>query len=492
MAAEHLKAAAAGMLLLAAAPASAAAPTAPEPRPASACPAGATRITSEHSLSQAVATAPNGTAFCIEAGLHRLQSAQPKRGQRFFGEPGAILSGAAILAGFRAVDGVWVTAGIAAPGPANGVCKTGYGACQWPEALFLDGKPLQAVADRAQLRPGRFFHDRLRNEFLIAEAPEGRLVEVARARYALFGAAADVTVQGLVFEKYANPPQEGAVRGDGPNWRIEDCDFRLNSGAGVSVGPNGQVLRSRIHDNGQIGATADGTDILFEGNEIFGNNRSGFDPSWDAGGIKVTVSQNVIFRNNNVHHNDGPGLWCDESCVNTTFEGNRVAYNSSAGIFFELSSKAVIRNNVLWQNNQAGAPWYWGAEIQIAASEQALVHDNVLVVRESGRAIMLIDQNRWKVGGGFYKTRDNRVTDNEITFMGRGSAGGVSVSDPSAENFAIIERGGNLFDGNRYQTITGAPAPRFVWGTVEMDFANFRARGQEKQGSLTAGASVPH
>ena len=105
---------------------------------------------------------------------------------------------------------------------------------------------------------------------------------------------------------------------------------------------------------------------------------------------------------------------------------------------------------------------------------------------------MLIDQNRWKVGGGFYKTRDNRVTDNEITFMGRGSAGGVSVSDPSAENFAIIERGGNLFDGNRYRTITGAPAPRFVWGTVEMDFANFRARGQEKQGSLTAGASVPH
>ena len=84
MAAEHLKAAAAGMLLLAAAPASAAVPAAPEPRPASACPAGATRITSEHSLSQAVATAPNGTTFCIEAGLHRLQSAQPKRGQRFF------------------------------------------------------------------------------------------------------------------------------------------------------------------------------------------------------------------------------------------------------------------------------------------------------------------------------------------------------------------------------------------------------------------------
>lgn len=491
MAPDLLRAAAASTLLLTAAPAPATVPAALEPKPASVCPAEALRITTEHSLSQAVATAPNGTVFCIEAGLHRLQSAQPKRGQRFFGEPGAILSGAAILGGFRAVDGVWVAAGIATPGPARGVCKAGYETCQWPEAVFLDGKPLQAVADRAQLRPGRFFHDRLRNEFLLAEAPDGRLVEVARARYALFGAAADVTVQGLTFEKYANPPQEGAVRGDGPNWRIEDCDFRLNSGAGVSVGPYGQVLRSRIHDNGQIGATADGADILFEGNAIYGNNRSGFDPSWDAGGIKVTVSQNVVFRNNDVHHNDGPGLWCDESCENTTFEGNRVSYNSSAGIFFELSSKAVIRNNVLVQNNQEGAPWYWGAEIQIAASEGAMVHDNVLVVRESGRAIMLIDQNRWKVGGGFYKTRDNRVTDNEITFLGRGSAGGVSDAAPNAENFGIIERGGNLFDRNRYRTVTGAPAPRFVWGTVEMDFANFRGRGQEKQGSLTVGFSAP-
>ncbi|WP_066475769.1 right-handed parallel beta-helix repeat-containing protein [Bosea sp. WAO] len=480
-----LKAATAGTLLLTAAAAMAAAPAALEPQPASACPAQAVRIARDSSLSRAVENSPAGTVFCIEAGLHRMQSAQPKPGQQFFGEPGAILSGAAILSRFTFAAGVWTAAGPGIPGQARGVCKPGREACQWPEIVFLDGEPLEQVAERQQLRPGSFFHDRLRNLFLLADAPDGRLVEVSSARYALFGAAPDVAIRGLIVEKYANPPQEGAIRGDGPGWRIEDCEFRLNSGAGVSVGPSGQVLRSNIHDNGQIGATADGFDILFEGNTISRNNRHGFDPSWDAGGIKVTVSQNVTFRNNDVHENDGPGLWCDERCVNVTFEGNRVTRNSSAGIFFELSSKAVIRNNVLSQNNQAGAPWYWGAEIQIAASEEAAVHDNVLEVRDSGRAIMLIDQNRWKVGGGFYKTRDNRVTDNNITFLGQGSTGGVSVSDPSAANFAIIERGGNLFDRNVYRVAPGAPAPRFAWGTLETDFAGFRTRGQERQGSLT-------
>jgi hypothetical protein len=473
-----LKAAAAATLLAGATSA------APGPQPSSACPARAIHVAVGDSLSSAVEAAPAGTVFCVGTGLHRLQSAEPKQGQQFIGEPGAVLSGATILDRFDHADGVWSAAGTGEPAPARGVCRPGYDACGWPEIVFLDGEPLQQVAERSQLRPGRFFHDRVRNLFLLADAPQGRLVEVASARYALFGSAGDVAVRGLTVEKYANPAQEGAIRGDGPGWRIEDSEFRLNSGAGVSVGPGGRVLRSRIHDNGQIGATADGADILFEGNTIWRNNRYGFDPGWDAGGIKVTVSRNVVFRGNDVHHNDGPGLWCDERCMGVTFEGNRIGYNRSAGIFLELSAKAVIRGNLLRQNNQAGRSWYWGAEIQIAASQEATIRDNTVIVRDGGRAIMLIDQNRWKVGGGYYETRDNRVVDNDVTFLGAGATGGVSVSDPAAANFAIIERGANRFDRNVYHLAPGAPAPRFVWDTQETDFAGFRARGQEGLGRL--------
>lgn len=451
-----------------------------------ACPADALRIRPDQSLAVAVQLNPPGTSFCMVAGLHRLQFATPKAGQSFFGEPGAILSGAKILTGFKQVGQSWAAPAEVPDAKARGVCARGYEACRLAVGVFVDGKPLRQVASREQLRAGSFFHDRLRREIVLSEPPGERLVEVAVVPFAFRGSAEKVTIRGLVIEKYANPPQEGAVRGDGRGWRVEKSELRLNNGAGVSVGPDGAIVKSRIHHNGQIGATADGANILLEGNEIWSNNIYGFASAWDAGGVKITDSTQIVFRDNHVHHNNGPGLWCDERCNDVLFEGNLVEFNQSAGIFFELSSRAVIRRNTLRQNNQSGASWFWGAEIQIAASEYAEIYENTLVVRESGRAIMLIDQNRWKVGGGFYKTRGNRVHHNDVSFLGTGAAGGVSSTDPAAENFAIIAKGGNLFDHNVYRVL-GSKAPIFAWDTAPMDFASFRSRGQELNGNLITG-----
>lgn len=450
-----------------------------------ACPIDAIRIRQDQSLESAVAWAPPGASFCIETGLHRMQSAAPKSGQRFFGEPGAVLNGARVLSNFLHAGGVWIAGGQIQAGVERGVCARGYEACALSIGVFMDGEPLRQVAGRALLRSGTFFYDRGRRQIVLADSPDGRLVEVSAARYAFHGTADAVVISGLVIEKYFNPAQEGAVHGEGRGWRVENSELRLNSGAGVSVGSDGAISNCKIHHNGQIGVTADGSNILLEANEIWSNNIYGFDSEWDAGGVKITVSSDIVFRNNHVHHNNGPGLWCDERCVNVLFEGNLVEYNQSAGIFFELSSKAVIRRNTLRQNNQAGYGGLWGAEIQIAASEEADIHENILIVRESGRAIMLIDQNRWKVGGGFYKTRGNRVHHNDISFLGTGSVGGVSVPDREAENFGIIEKGGNAFDHNTYR-FRGLRPPIFLWDALRMDFAGFRKQGQERNGTLNA------
>ncbi|RDJ24069.1 right-handed parallel beta-helix repeat-containing protein [Bosea caraganae] len=448
-----------------------------------ACPAGAIRIGTEQSLFAAVEEAAPGASFCIAAGLHRLQFAAPKDGQRFFGEPGAILSGAKLLDGFRPDGRFWAASADISIGVTRGVCAPGYEACARPVGVFIDDEPQRQVARKELLRPGAFFYDRPKQEIVLAEPPGGRRVEVTAVPYAFYSTASSVLISGLTVEKYANPAQEGAIRGDGEAWRVENAELRLNSGAGVSVDADGVIVNCNIHHNGQIGATADGVDILLEGNEIWANNISGFEPGWDAGGVKITVATEVTFRNNHVHHNNGPGLWCDERCANVVFEDNLVEFNQGAGIFFELSSQAVIRRNTLRQNNQAGAGWYWGAEIQIAASELADITGNTIVVRPSGRAVMLIDQNRWKVGGGFYKTRGNRVHGNDVTFLGAGATGGVSVSDPSAENFAIMAKGANAFEGNTYRAPAGQ-VPVFAWDTVQGDFAGFRALGQEQHGTL--------
>lgn len=465
-------------------------PAAAQPAGALSCPPGAIPVRPGQSLLQAVEKAGPGASFCIGTGLHRLQSVEPRAGQRFFGEPGAILNGARILSQFEPVDGVWIAGGQAQTGIARGICATGFEACAQAIGVFADGVPLHQVAQRALLRPGAFFHDRPGRAIVLADPPQGRLIEVSVARYAFHGVADAVEIHGLTIEKYFNPAQEGAISGSGRGWRVENCELRMNTGAGISVGSDSTVSNCAIHHNGQIGATADGSNILFQDNEIWANNIYGFAQGWDAGGIKITQSENIVFRGNHVHRNGGPGLWCDESCVDVTFEHNIVEYNQSAGIFFELSAGAVIHHNTLRENNQAGETWFWGADILIAASQDADIHDNTVVTRDGGRAIMLIDQNRWKVGGGFYRTQRNRVHNNAIDFLGEGAAGGVSVADPKAANFGIIGAGGNRFDQNSYRVL-GPRQPVFAWDLEQTDFAGFRRLGQETAGIMAKPAPAP-
>ena len=54
-------------------------------------------ISPGQSIQDAVDANPAGTTFHIKAGIHRLQQVKPKDGDKFIGEPGAILSGSKIL-----------------------------------------------------------------------------------------------------------------------------------------------------------------------------------------------------------------------------------------------------------------------------------------------------------------------------------------------------------------------------------------------------------
>ena len=70
---------------------------------------------------------------------------------------------------------------------------------------------------------------------------------------------------------------------------------------------------SNVHHNGQLGIGAGGaSDVVIRGNEIWANNTNGFDDTWEAGGLKVGESRHVVLSGNNVHDNNGPGLWGDE------------------------------------------------------------------------------------------------------------------------------------------------------------------------------------
>ena len=109
---------------------------------------------------------------------------------------------------------------------------------------------------------------------------------------------------------------------------------------------------------------------------------------------------------------------------------------------------------------------------------------NTVTVAPGACGIMLIDQGRRNNAGGQYKTRNNTVRANEMTFEGAICAGGVSDTKPGNENFRIITDGNNRFDGNTYRVRGGSEPPRFVWDQDVTDWSGFRAKGLEQSGRL--------
>ena len=79
-----------------------------------------------------------------------------------------------------------------------------------------------------------------------------------------------------------------------------------------------------------------------------------------------------------------------------------------------------------------------------------------IAVRPGGCGIMLIDQGRVTDSGGMYKTRDNSIHQNDVTFEDSACAGGVSDTAPDNANYAIVNDGNNRFDANVSDQQSGA------------------------------------
>lgn len=447
------------------------------------CPTGSIRIRPGEPIQGAVERGGVGAVFCIGAGRHRAQTVAPKDDQRFFGEPGAVMDGAVEVTAFHRDASAWIgTDHLFAVTPI-GACQPAFPACRLPETAWLDGQPLARVLAREALGPGRFFIGEDRR-LVVADDPERHLIEVSTTPFAfLNNGAREVTVTNLVVERYANAAQRGAIYSQhnrqASGWTIAHNLVRLNSGLGILAGPEARILANRVERNGQLGVSASYEGALIEGNEIDGNNTRGYDPAWEAGGLKAAVATGLVLRGNDVHHNHGPGLWCDIECRDVRYEGNRVAYNDGPGLFHEISYKATISRNIVAFNGAKDQVWYWGANILLAASQDVTVEDNEVTVAEGGTGIALIDQGRPRQAGGLYRTAGNLIRHNTTRFDGAAPVrmGGISDVAPGSPNDGIVEAGGNLFEENRY--VSSGAKVEVAWGRTSSDFARFQALGQD-------------
>ena len=105
------------------------------------------------------------------------------------------------------------------------------------------------------------------------------------------------------------------------------------------------------------------------------NNTEGFDEHQEAGGMKLSSSNDVLIDDDLADGNYGKGIWFDIASLRATIVRNQTFSNLDEGIQFEISSGAVIAGNVAWRNSGGG--------IRVIESQHVDIYNNVLYKNQS-------------------------------------------------------------------------------------------------------------
>lgn len=452
---------------------------------------------------------PAGTTFVIHTGIYRMQRIEPKEGDTFEGEPGAVLNGSKLLTSFQQSNGFYYATGLthvnyAGVGPVH--CQADYPACTYPEDLYFDDKPLLRVLTAADVGPGSWYFDFPKGTIYFRDSPDGHKVEISQTATAFerwnggMGSKANrVTIRGLTVEKYATPGLTGAIGGVstdfgfpdmGANWVVENNEVRLNHGAGIRVNFGWRVRHNRIHNNGNFGISAgvgggnaDGSgslpsDIVIDNNELAYNNYAHVKPQFGAGGAKLLRTRGLIFRGNYSHDNGGVGLWTDTNNYDTLYDDNVIADNADEGAFHEISYSAVIRNNKLLRNgyiHSSGKDWLYAANLLSSSSQGVEAYCNTVEVSgKGGNGIDILGQNR----GSAYVSVNNYFHHNAVFFDADSGITGGATDDRTQQTFFKLNR----FDYNSYH-LPNLGRRAFAWGNKFNTFSQFQAAGQESHGT---------
>lgn len=445
-------------------------------------------------IAAAVSRASSGQTIVVRSGTYR-ESLTINKSIKLLAESGAVIKGSDVWSGWTQEGAYWTK-----PYSLNWPQKTGGSSSErskLADQVFINGAAQVQETSLDNVGAGEFYVGN--GKLYLGTDPSGKTVEVTSRAYWLKGSngASNVTVKGFTMTHAAALAQAGGLSDEGgASWLIENNDLSYAHGAGVQIGGLRAVLRNnRIHHNGQIGIvtgwrsgmTPD--DQLIEGNEISHNNTEGFSTGWESGGTKFVRTKRQIVKNNEVHHNEGAGLWWDVDNDGPQILGNRIHHNTREGIKYEVSKNAVIDGNKVWENSRLVTGWVWGAGINIQSSLGCEVSNNV--VAWNGDGIGLVEQSRevdYSVVTGHY-VHDNVVAGKEGALLGW-------VSDKTDKTM-FASNSNNRGANNRYYN--GGSA-NWEWNGVKRTISDFNATPGEEGGrmltsselsSILGGAGIP-
>ena len=280
----------------------------------------------------------------------------------------------------------------------------------------------------------------------------------------------DVTIRNLVIR---NMPQRGihAYYWMSDRWTVEYNEI-TGAQIGISAPNNSFIRNNKIHHNAVGGYNGwKIVNTVFEGNEIAYNGPT----------HKVIGTDRVTFRNNFVHHNVNDGIFYDSDNTNGLIEGNRVEDNGRAGIFYEVSSLAVIRNNTVSRQGDTG--------IFISTAKDVEIYGNTL--EDNFRAIQYF-LNCDAVAGGTisFDLSNNNTHDNTIRVGNTSGAfanGFGYLSSCTSTQVAPYLSGSKNLKFTRNTYIVPSMTTRYwLWGLGALKFWNeWQALGQDAGGSAS-------
>lgn len=440
------------------------------------------------------------------------------------GQSGSEIRGSNVWKNFTSVHGDFKSGTKLPRFPQEDVsCQRGTSSCSRPEQVFVNGDPQRQVGQKANPGYGEFKVNRQR-QVVMGTNPAGKLVEVTVRRHWVTGGqkADGVTIRGFTMKHAANEWRSGAIqsrepttfaagrfkwgrhKADGDNWNLVDNELSDAHGAVVSVrSDNATLTNNEISRGGQLGIHNVQDNSLVQGNYVHHNNTEkfciepskckGFDTNGnghvadtltESGGIKIANGQGfVTVKGNEFERNYGNGVWFDGDTHDITISDNEIHHNARRGIFFEISRRAKIFGNAVYENGWRTPSSVDGAGIEIGNSDNAEVFNNVVAWNADGIAVRCSKRS----GREDSRCEDTVVHDNVImqqeTSAASDSQPGMALvwTGTGGSRSLYARENGNRGYSNDYFYADGRDKhPNFVWSTKYSSLSAFNAtRGEE-------------
>jgi hypothetical protein len=419
-------------------------------------------------LARAIALAPSGGTIVLDAGTYheRVEVPADKRLTIQSAPHAAVwLDGSSAVTGWARSGSTWVKTGWTAKfdstpsytstipsGPDWSFVNPAYPMAAHPDQMWIGGTGLRQVGSEGEVGAGRFFADYANSRLVIGSDPSSGEVRASDIGYAMTIRSDGSVLRGIGFRRYATAVHDmAAVRITGTNNQLENLVASDNATTGLGVfGHNATVRNVTVQRNGMLGATANVADGLsVTGLLSTDNNVEHFNQAPVAGGFKIGNSHGITIRDSVIRDNLGTALWFDVSCTNAVVVGNSLQNNSGHGLSYEISSTAVIADNLVTGNGGDG--------FKINDADHVRIWNNTLGA--NGRNIELVQDSRASGNPAIpWQVASVQVMDNVLDF---GPQYMLYVRDYTDERSAATM--GITVDGNVFFRSSTSEDAEVVW-----------------------------